>query len=302
MKKISIIIATYNRWESLLTTLRSVAAQSLAPELWECVVVNNNSTDQTQHCAEEFAAAHPRLNIKVLFEPRQGLSWARNCGIEGSQGDIIAIIDDDEVINEEFASSYLELFESHAEVTSAGGPIIPRYPEQRPRWMSHYTELPIANPLYLGSEIRRFPAGRIPGGGNMALRRSAFESYGLFDVELGRTGKRLIGGEESDLFERLAKAGEQCWYCPTAIMWHIITPEKLTTEYFDKLTYNVGVSQYLRSKINGRGVFWSEFAKWCITLPLSFLYLLQLNPAKGARLIRMRWNISRGLIDTYQEK
>ncbi len=298
MKKISIVIATYNRWESLLVTLRSVAAQSLAPELWECVVVNNNSSDQTQVRAEEFAAQHSDLNIKVLFESRQGLSWARNCGIEGSEGEIVAIIDDDEIINEEFAAAYISLFENHPSATSAGGRIIPKYTTERPAWMSHYTELPIANPLDLGGGERIFPAGRIPGGGNMAIRRSALAKHGLFDVELGRTAERLIGGEESDLFERLSREGEECWYCPNAIMWHIIPAEKLTEEYFDRLTYNIGVSQRLRAKISGRkaAAICAEGIKWCATIPLSLLYLMELNYPKCRYLLRLRYNISRGLL------
>ncbi len=307
MKKLSIVIATYNRWESLLITLRSVVKQNLAPQLWECIVVNNNSSDETQAQAEQFALQYPQLDIRVLFEPRQGLSWARNCGIEQSSGEIIAIIDDDEVINEGFASAYLSLFERRPQATSAGGRIIPRYQSQRPKWMSHYTELPIANPLDLGSKERIFPSGKIPGGGNMAIRRSAIEKYGAFDVELGRTANHLIGGEESDLFERLANHGEECWYCPEAIMWHIIPDEKLTQEYFDRLTYNIGVSQRLRATISGRlrgsegsegsgsSVWFGEIGKWCATLLIAALYLLQGNPPKARMLMRLRRNISRGL-------
>lgn len=297
MKRISIIIATYNRCDSLLETLRSVAAQNLAPELWECVVVNNNSIDDTQERAEEFAAAHSELDIRVVFEGQQGLSWARNCGIESSHGEIVAIIDDDEVINEEFAASYIALFDRYSQATSAGGRIIPRYVEHRPHWMSHYTELPIANPLDLGNKERLFPKGRIPGGGNMAIRRSALYRYGLFNVELGRTGKRLIGGEESDLFERLAKGGEECWYCPGAIMWHIIPPEKLTDDYFDRLTYNIGVSQRLRAEANGRSIRLSERIKWCATLLLALGFVCRLQPSKASYLIRMRRNISRGIME-----
>lgn len=302
MKKISIVIATYNRWESLLVTLRSVAAQSIAPELWECVVVDNNSSDQTQQQAKAFAAEHNELDIKILFESRQGLSWARNCGIENSQGEIIAIIDDDEIINEEFAAAYISLFDTHPKVSSAGGRIIPKYVTQRPRWMSHYTELPIANPLNLGDTPKPFPKGRIPGGGNMAIRRSALQQYGLFDVELGRTGARLIGGEESDLFERLARGGEECWYCPNAIMWHIIPPEKLTRDYFDRLTYNIGVSQRLRAQITGRSFTLAECGKWCATLAIALLYLLQLKASKSYYLLRLRRNISRGLFGANMPK
>ncbi len=295
VKRISIVIATYNRAESLLVTLRSVAAQKLDPTLWECVVVDNNSCDHTQVSAREFIDSHTHLDIRLCFEQRQGLSWARNCGIEHSQGEIVAVIDDDEIINEGFAEAYLTLFDTHPSAASAGGKIIPKYTSGRPRWMSHYTELPIANPLDLGEAERQFPIGRIPGGGNMAIRRTALERFGAFDVELGRTGQKLIGGEESDLFERLAIQGQECWYCPQAVMWHIIPPEKLTLDYFDRLTYNIGVSQRLRAKIMKRNPLLPEVAKWCASLAIALIYLLQFNPAKSGRLLRLRYNISRGL-------
>ena len=44
-KKLSLIIATYNRGGKLCATLDSLLVQTLPQELWEAVVVNNNSTD-----------------------------------------------------------------------------------------------------------------------------------------------------------------------------------------------------------------------------------------------------------------
>ncbi len=296
MKRISIVIATYNRAEQLLVTLASVAEQILPPEQWECVVVDNNSSDNTQDAVAEFIATHPNLDIKVVRESRQGLSYARNCGIEASIGEIVAIIDDDEVINAQFAAAYLELFDRIPSCESAGGAIIPRYKVERPRWMSHYTELPIANPLDLGPRPRLFPRGRIPGGGNMAIRRSTLERSGLFDVELGRKGDVLIGGEESDLFERLAAMGAECWWCPDAVMWHIIPPEKLERSYFDRLSYNVGVSQRKRAAIDGRRVLPAEISKWGATLLIALFFLLTLQWSKAQYLILLRLNITRGLL------
>ena len=298
MKQISIIIATYNRAEQLLVTLDSVAQQTLAPQMWECVVVDNNSKDDTQLRVKEFIASHTYINIKLVFEPKQGLSHARNCGISSSSGEIIAIIDDDEVINREFAASYLELFTNHSECESAGGPIIPRYTAGRPRWMSHYTELPIANPLDLGHKVKSFPRSRIPGGGNMAIRRSTLERYGAFDTELGRKADKLIGGEESDLFERLRRGGAQCWWCPGAIMWHIIPSEKTTDDYFDRLTYNIGVSQKLRASIQGDRILHLELVKWGVTLAIALFYAITLQWLKACYIVRLRRNITRGIVST----
>ena len=81
MPRLSLIVATYNRAEQLLTTLRSVAAQTAPAAEWECVVVDNNSTDDTAARFEEFRTAHPELPLRRVSETRQGLSWARNRGI-----------------------------------------------------------------------------------------------------------------------------------------------------------------------------------------------------------------------------
>lgn len=294
MIRLSLIIATYNRSVSLLAALESVVRQDADPAVWECVVVNNNSKDDTEARFAEFAVRYPALNLRMVHEMQQGLSHARNRGIAETSGPYIAIIDDDERINEGFVSAYIHFFDRHPEVASAGGRIIPEYPSGRPVWMSRYTERPIANPIDLGTCERVFPAGRIPGGGNMALRRATVEKYGAFDPALGRVGGRLIGGEESDLFERLARGGEQCWYVPDAMMWHIIPPEKLTTQYFRRLSYNIGVSQRLRAKLGGRYVraLLVESVKWCGTLLLA----LAMRPCRSRRLLRMRTEITKGLI------
>ena len=211
MIRLSLVIATYNRAASLLDTLKSVVRQSAPSEQWECVVVNNNSSDNTADSFAEFVREYPDYNIRMVNEPSQGLSYARNRGIREGGGEYIAIIDDDEHIAEDFIASYIELFDSVPEAVAAGGPIVAEYPAGRPKWMSCYTERPIANTMYWGDKICEFPKGRVPGGGNMALRRSAVRRYGVFDTSLGYVGESLFGGEECDLFaynsqQRLAEA------------------------------------------------------------------------------------------------
>ena len=294
MIRISLVIPTHNRAEPLLTALGSVVRQSLPPEEWECVVVDNNSTDTTAERFAEFAAAHPGLNLRMVRETGFGVSCARNRGLAEAAGSVVAFIDDDERVNETFLESYLAFFETHPGALVAGGRIIAEYPEGRPSWMSKWVEMPIANPMDFGDEIRPFPAGRVPGGGNMAFRRDGLAPYGGFDPSLGRVNGRLIGGEENDLFERLLRGGETIWYVPNAIMWHIIPPSKLTTDYFRRLSYNVGVSQRLRARIHHRllKACLMEVVKWGATL----LLILTMAPRRSRWLLRLRRGISCGLL------
>ena len=297
MLRLSLIIATYNRSESLLTALQSVVEQDAPKSEWECVVVNNNSTDDTESRFAEFAAAHPDVQLRMVKEQRQGLSYARNRGIGESEGEYIAIIDDDERIAPEFISSYIALFDSTPDAVAAGGPIVAEYPSGKPRWMSHFTERPIANTMYFGDKVSLFPTSRIPGGGNMALRRSAVRRYGVFDTSLGYVGEQLIGGEECDLFERLQIAEAKYYYVPGAVMYHIIPKEKLTEEYLSRLSYNVGVSQLRRARYYHRigRVKAKECMKWVVTLFIMAWYAVTLQWNKAKHLFIMRWNITRGL-------
>lgn len=296
MIKLSIVIATYNRAADLVRTLESLTEQSYPAEQWECVTVDNNSKDDTRVRFEEFQKAHPELNLRMVGESNQGLSWARNRGIAESRGEIIAIIDDDETVNPDFVRGYVELFEGYPEVSAAGGRVIPHYIDGRPRWMSPYTERPIAGTLDLGCEIKPFVKG-YPAGGNMAVRRSAIEELGAFDTNLGRTGTNPMGGEEKEIMHRFAAAGKQIYYTPVPVIYHYIPSTKLTDEYFVRLCRMCGVSERVMAAGQGRlaQARMKELFKWCATLVLAVGYLLQGNPPRAAKLIQLRVNVSHGL-------
>ena len=298
MIRLSLIIPTHNRSERLIAALESVIRQDLPAADWECVVVSNNSTDDTVARFGDFAARYPGLNLRLVTEDGPGVSYARNRGIAETSAPLLVFIDDDERINPGFLRAYADFFDAHPDAVVAGGRIIAEYVTGRPAWLSKYTEMPIANPMDFGDAVRPFPAGRVPSGGNMAFRRSAALRYGGFDPSLGRVGRMLIGGEENDFFERLMRGGETCWYVPGAVMWHIIPPEKLTESYFRRLCYNVGVSQRLRAGMYRRypKTLLFESLKWGATLLLS----LTMPPRKSLWLIRMRYEISRGLLSDPQ--
>ena len=283
-----------------MRTLGSVVRQSLDAGGWECVVVDNNSSDDTQKLFAAFAAAHPGFNLRIVRETAQGLSHARNRGIAESVGEYIAIIDDDEEVNDGFARAYVDFFDSHPDAAAGGGKITPLYEFEPPKWLSPIAERPIAGTLDMGSDIVPFRSERYPGGGNMALRRSAIEEYGAFNPELGRTGKKLLAGEEKDLFSRLRAGGGKIYYVPGAQILHIIPSSRLTREYFARATRMIGVSERIRTLGMSRwayvGRLVGEAVKWCGTAVYGLSYLLKLQPAKAGGLFSLRWNITLGLL------
>src|SRR5438477_9356221 len=93
--ELTVVVCTYNRASLLRHTLAALAAQQSSSSIhWDLVVVDNNSTDRTRAIVEEFACTAP-VPTRYLFEPRQGLSTARNAGIAACRGDIVAFTDDD---------------------------------------------------------------------------------------------------------------------------------------------------------------------------------------------------------------
>lgn len=295
---LSIIISTYNNAASLMRTLDSLTKQDADKSIWECVVVNNNSTDDTAERVANFAKENSEINIRLVDEAQQGLSFARNRGIAEAKGLFLAFIDDDETVNKEFVSAYLDLFRNHGAFAGAGALKV-CYDSARPKWMSHYTEKMIANPLNLGKEVITITSSVTPTGGNMAFSRDLFKLYGNFDTDLGRKGEMLSGGEENEMFQRIRDLGERVFYTPHAIAYHHIADKKLTPEYFDRLSYGVGVSKRIRAEKFGteHELFRDERKKRLYTYILATLYCLILQFQKAKWLVRMRNGISKGIFE-----
>lgn len=297
---LSIILCTYNRDKYIYNVLQSIADNDFPKSDYEVVLVNNNSTDNTEAECRRFQADNPEVRFRYLAETNQGLSHARNCGIRNAQGEVLVYVDDDARVNKAYLRTYADFFLRHPEADAAGGPILPVYETEEPSWMSHYTRQLVTGKLYLGDAEREFPQGSYPGGGNAAYRKRVFDAVGLFNVELGRKGNSLIGAEEKDLFDKMTSRHIRFFYLPTAILYHIIPAKKLTQDYFDRLTYGIGVSERFRTQQISRKKYrrrlLQEAVKWGGTLALWCGFAVRLQFAKGNKLVAFRRNVTRGLV------
>lgn len=298
--KLSVIFCTYNREKYLYNALKSISQQNIPYHDYEIVMVNNNSTDSTESICKQFRYDYPGVNFRYFLETQQGLSYARNRGVQESKGDVLVFVDDDATAFESYLSSIKSFFESHPTVSACGGPIVPVYEVEKPKWLSHYTEQLIGGALYEGDKIKPFNNGKYPGGGNSAFRKQVFNKYGLFNVELGRKGTGLIGAEEKDLYDRLTRGGEKFYYLPQMGIHHYIPEKKLTESHFRELTYSIGKSERIRTKSISPNAYqnriFAECKKWAGSIVLFFAYALRLSPDKGWKLIQFRWYVSKGLL------
>lgn len=94
---VSIVICTYNRAELLRETLQALPRLHGIGKA-EIVIVDNRSTDHTRSVSEYFIKAFQgRIAVRYVYEPRQGLSVARNTGVRAARGEIAAFLDDDAI-------------------------------------------------------------------------------------------------------------------------------------------------------------------------------------------------------------
>ncbi len=298
--KLSVIFCTYNREKYIYNAMKSIAEQTYPHLNYEIVLVNNNSTDDTEAICNKFQADYPHIEFHYFIEYNQGLSYARNRGVKESKGDILIFVDDDATVFDNYLSAIDSFFNAHPEVSACGGPIVPVYEVDKPKWLSHYTEQLIGGALYEGDKNKPFRNGKYPGGGNSAFRKEIFEKYGLFNVELGRKGTGLIGAEEKDLYDRLTKGKETFYYLPQMGIHHYIPQKKLTIQHFKDLTYSIGKSERIRTKavspVAYRKRILSELKKWAGSIVLCVAYTISLSPSKGWKLIQFRWYVSKGLL------
>jgi len=105
MPQVSIIIPTYNHEKFISECLDSLIRQTVLD--WECIVVNDGSTDGTKKIVLAYIQKDPR--IRMIEQPNQGLSAARNKGLREAKGDYIQFLDSDDAIKENKLKLQLDL-------------------------------------------------------------------------------------------------------------------------------------------------------------------------------------------------
>lgn len=298
---LSVIICTYNRDKYIYNVLESLAKGTLLPCEYEIVVVDNNCTDNTKDELARFRADWPDVDLKYFLETNQGLSYARNRGIKEAEGSILVYVDDDAFVNDRYLENYKELLERRTDVSAAGGPIIPHYETGfEPRWMTYHLKRLLTGYLFYGNKEKPFPGDNYPGGGNAAYRKEVFEIIGLYNVELGRKGGDLGGGEEKDIFAKMKATGMHFVYTPGSILYHSIPLYKLEEDYFNRVTCGIGASEKARTLAVSRNEYvkrlLKEAVKWAGTIVLWLKYLLCLKPECGNKLVHFRWNVTKRLV------
>jgi glucosyl-dolichyl phosphate glucuronosyltransferase len=302
--KVSAVICSYNRARFIIEAVESIFNQDFDKRNYEVIVVDNNSTDNTLQLLSDYQATHPDYNFRFVTEPNQGVAFTRNRCAKEATGEIVAYLDDDSKAQPGWLSFITEFFDSHPDVWSVGGRIIPYFLTGIPDWYSKYF-FGLVGRFDQGDEVKRLTGNRYPCGANMAFRKIVFDEIGLFNTSLGRSGKGLLANEEKDIYMRILQHGKKVFYLPKVEVLHAVEANKFDEDYVRRHSMGVGGGERLRLKGNGSALFLKfleYFAKWVYAIVYGIGFLLKGQFSKFRMLERFRWWVIEGFMNPEKAK
>lgn len=210
MIPVSLLICTRDRGVSLERTLASItrAARSFADI--EVVAVDNGSTDDTPARLATWRDRQ-RFPVTLVEEPRPGLARARNAGLAQASGRIIAMTDDDCLLDPGYFAMLVERFAQVAGPVVIGGRIL----------LGNPADLPVT--IKLEDHAMIAPAGSFPGGfvmgANLAFTRDVVALVGTFDERFG-AGAPFVAAEDTDFLFRAMGHAIPVRYDPHFVVSH----------------------------------------------------------------------------------
>lgn len=295
---LSVVLPTHNPHRGRLArTLAGLRAQTLPAASWETILVDNASTPALD--VVELAALGP-ANLRIVREPALGLTPARRAGFTAARGEILVLVDDDNVLAPDYLDQVVALFAAHPKLGAAGGKNLGEFETPRPAWWQpEFDGLLACRDLGDGAQIcsSLFDAstGRneyplcAPVGAGMALRRTALAGWLADDSTArlpDRRGNELSSSGDNDIVLSILRAGWSVGYFPSIVLTHLIPSGRVQPDYIARLNRGIARSwvQVLH-KYDANP--WPPVAPW--TVPLRKLKAWFVYRAWSGELARIRW-------------
>jgi glycosyltransferase involved in cell wall biosynthesis len=234
MLSFSIVVCCHNSRERLNSTLDHLAAQSYRASLLELIIVDNGSADETgQIAASLWHALGNPFSIRIINEPRLGLSNARKTGALHSANDYILFCDDDNWLAHDYIEIACRVLLANPRIGVLGGSSAPVFQHQEPpNWFFKYADdyAVGAQSICSGDISMR---GYVWGAGSIMKAQvlRSFYQEGFSSILSDRTGQGLASGGDSELCKLYLFLGFILWYEERMSFMHYIPSSRLSTEY-----------------------------------------------------------------------
>lgn len=280
----------------LTRTLAGLRAQTLPAARWETLLVDNASLPPVDPARYE---PHAPGNLRILSEPVLGLTAARRAGFTSARGELIVLVDDDNVLAPGYLAEVLRLFAAAPALGALGGPSVPEFESPLPADLAEFVGLLACRDLGAGPQtaaLRRDPvSGKIeyplcaPIGAGMALRRAAAQAW-LADPDSGRLSDRrgtaLTSGGDNDIVLTVLRAGWSVGYFPSLSLTHLIPANRVDPAYLARLNRGIAAS-WMRVLSRHDACPWPPVPAW--TVPIRQIKAWFTHRAWSSRAARIRW-------------
>lgn len=242
---VSVVICSHNGADRLPSALSRLAAQQVLPgTLWEVVVVDNASTDGTAAVAKANWPVDAPSPLRVVHEPKLGLTQARCRGLKEAQYELVSFIDDDNWPAPDWITIVANVMEHQPAIGACGGSLNAECELPPPPWLNSCLEYyAVGRQSQAGGDVT-WTRGYLWGAG-LTVRRSAWNALTAagFCFRLDdRAGPGLTSGGDAELCLALRLAGWKLWYEPTLIMQHFIPANRMEWNYAKRLAQGFGTS------------------------------------------------------------
>lgn len=237
--RVSVIICAHQPdSRHLCRTLEALRAQTLSSDVWELLVVDNQSDPPLK--LDESLAWHP--HAKYIREENLGLTPARCCGIYHTSADLIVFVDVDNVLHADYLAKALEIASQHPKVGVWSGQAHPEFEESPPDWTRPYWAMLAIREFSHDKIMMAFDRSQsLPHGAGMCLRREVASAYinemviTNWRLLLERKGQSLMSGGDSDLALLSMRHGWGIGQFMQLHLDHLIPPNRLTESYLIRL-------------------------------------------------------------------
>lgn len=211
--ELSVVMATFNRAETIRETLRHLSEQTLASSRYEVIVIDDGSPDNTRAVVEEWQRKAP-FTLTYLHHANRGPGYTQNRGLEQARAPIVLLMADDIFMAPGALEAHLKMHQAN--------------PQENVAVLGRVDQAPMPNGTVFLRTWNPFRFSDMDGAVvlpyyrfwacNISGKRDFIMKFGPFREQRGRGG--AASHEDPELGYRLSRGNLQILYCQAALGFH----------------------------------------------------------------------------------